>query len=83
MTWRRLDNLSDGSVEFHCEICSHTWTMKSVETVGGGIRLDSSHPEEIARRRAIPGFERTTTNLFEGYRDRSQADRMAVYRGVL
>ena len=83
VTWRRLDSYSAGSVEFKCGDCSQTWTMQSVESVGSGIRLDSSHPEEIARRRAIAGFERMTVNLFEGHRDRSQTDRMIRYMGAL
>lgn len=83
VSWHRTDDKPRGAIEFQCQTCSHTWALKAVRSAGGGIQLDASHPEEVARRRAIPDFERTTVNLFEGHRDKGFPGRMAVYKGIL
>ncbi len=31
----------------------------------------------------VHDFERTTVNLFQGHRQPSQSDRMAMYKGIL
>ncbi len=83
VSWHRADTNPRGAVLFECQSCGHTWTLKAIASAGGGIQLDSSHPGENARRRGVHDFERTTVNLFQGHRQPSQSDRMAMYRGIL
>lgn len=48
--WKRK---SSGQTRFQCMRCKQSWSMNDVPAFGGGLVLDATHPEEVARRRAI------------------------------
>lgn len=54
--WKRTDNNPNGRVRFQCMRCKHSWSMNNIRTLGGGLHIDESHPEEVKRRRKISPY---------------------------